>query len=91
LGLCIKLNLEIKDNYQVFPVADRGIDFLGYRFYHSHTLLRKSIALKMKRRVAQIKKHASPKKSGSVRSTLSSYKGWMKHANCFNLEKRYMP
>lgn len=37
------LNLKVKRNYQVFPVDSRGIDFLGYVFYHSHTLLRKSI------------------------------------------------
>lgn len=37
------LNLEIKGNYQVFPVEKRGIDFLGYKHYHTHTLLRKSI------------------------------------------------
>lgn len=40
------LKLEIKGNYQVFPVEDRGIDFLGYKHYHTHTLLRKSIKKK---------------------------------------------
>jgi RNA-directed DNA polymerase len=39
----VSLNLEIKGNYQVFPVNKRGIDFLGYKHYHTHTLLRKSI------------------------------------------------
>lgn len=37
------LKLEIKGNYQVFPIDDRGIDFVGFRHYTTHTLLRKSI------------------------------------------------
>ncbi len=28
-----RLKLTVKGNYQVFPVASRGIDFLGYRFF----------------------------------------------------------
>ena len=35
------LKLTIKDNYQIFPVDARGIDFVGYVFYHTHTRLRK--------------------------------------------------
>lgn len=50
------LNLAVKRNYQVFPVEARGIDFLGYVFYHSHTLLRKSIKQKLCRRVAKLNK-----------------------------------
>lgn len=37
------LNLELKSNYQVFPISTRGIDFVGYKFYHTHILLRKGI------------------------------------------------
>ena len=37
------LKLEIKDNYQIFPIFSRGIDFLGYKHFKGYTLLRKSI------------------------------------------------
>lgn len=40
--LC-SLNLEIKSNYQIFPVEKRGIDWVGFKHYHTHTLIRKSI------------------------------------------------
>lgn len=40
------LKLEIKGNYQVFPVEDRGIDWVGYKHFHTHTLIRKSIKKK---------------------------------------------
>jgi RNA-directed DNA polymerase len=85
--LADKLNLTIKANWQIFPVSSRGIDFLGYRFFHTHTLLRKRIKLAMKKRVLQISRHASPANSKAVRCTLSSYKGWLIHANCNNLRR----
>jgi len=40
-----KLNLKIKTNYQIFPVSSRGIDWVGYVHYQTHTLLRKKIKL----------------------------------------------
>lgn len=80
------LKLTIKPNWQIFPVDTRGIDFLGYRFFHSHTLLRKGIAKRFKKRVRQLRKHENPNKSRSVASTLASYYGWMKYANCYNLK-----
>lgn len=44
LGVC--LNLKIKGNYQVFPIKNRGIDWVGYKHFHTHTLIRKSIKKK---------------------------------------------
>jgi len=79
-----KLNLRLKENWQVFPVEKRGIDFLGYRFFPKYTLLRKSTALQFKRKMAAIKK-GNPKDPVSIASTVMSYWGWMKHANCLNL------
>lgn len=37
------LKLELRSNYQVFPVEKRGIDIVGYKHFHTHKLLRKSI------------------------------------------------
>lgn len=74
-----ELNLTIKPNYQIFPVDSRGIDFLGYRFFHGYTLLRKSIKKKMIKAVASGNQKAFP-----------SYHGWMKHANCYNLQNKYL-
>ena len=69
------LRLEIKGNYQVFPVDARGIDFLGYRFYHTHTRLRKSIKKSFARAVA---KSAGP-------PSIASYYGWALHCNSSHL------
>lgn len=75
------LKLQIKNNYQIFPVKARGIDFVGYVFYHTHTLLRKSI----KKRFA---KAISKKKNNQ---TIAAYNGWTKHCNAKNLIKKLVP
>jgi len=72
------LNLELKDNYQVFPVDIRGIDFVGYVFRHTHVLLRKSIKQSFAKAV---KKHKGPQ-------TIASYTGWASHCNSRNLIKK---
>ena len=61
------LKLKVKRNYQVFPTNTRGIDFLGYRFFHTHTFLRKSIKKKLFRRVAKLRKR-------TIRLTKEVYK-----------------
>lgn len=78
-----ELKLEVKQNYQVFPVAARGIDYVGYRFYHTHTLLRKSIKKSFARMMA---KNRNPKSE-------AAYYGWAKHCNSKNLLKKlkYVP
>jgi RNA-directed DNA polymerase len=75
--LATKLKLEIKKSYQVFPVSARGIDFVGYRFFHTHILLRKSIKKSFARMLAKRPMLAS----------VASYWGWAKHCNSNNLIK----
>lgn len=75
------LKLQVKDNYQIFPVEARGIDFVGYKFYHTHTLLRK-----------QIKKNfAKMLKNNPNKASIASYKGWTSHCNSKNLIKKLLP
>lgn len=71
------LKLTVKENHQVFPVASRGIDFLGYVFYHTHTLLRKRIKQSFIRMLAGNRNSAS----------VAAYQGWAKHCNSRNLLK----
>lgn len=74
------LHLTVKDNYQVFPVAARSIDFVGYRFYHTHILLRKSIKQNFARMIARRKNPAS----------IASYNGWAVHCNSKHLLKKLL-
>lgn len=78
--LQVELKLEVKSNYQVFPVAARSIDFLGYRFYHTHVLVRKSIKQCFARMVAGNKNTKS----------IASYNGWLSHCNAKHLTKKLL-
>jgi retron-type reverse transcriptase len=75
-----KLNLTVKDNYQVFPVEARGIDFVGYVFRHSYVLLRKSIKQSFARMLARNRNPQS----------LASYRSWAIHCNSRHLLKKLL-
>lgn len=75
-----KLKLDIKSNFQIFPVESRGIDFVGYVFRHDYTLMRKSIK---KRFAKAIKKR--PCSLTDLSKIHSGYWGWAKHCNSRNL------
>lgn len=75
--LTLRLRLS---NYQVFPVAARGIDFVGYKSFHSHILLRKSIKLRW---LNMLKKYPNTKSK-------TSYNGWLTYCNSKNLQNKYL-
>lgn len=80
------LNLRLKSNYQIFPVDDRGIDFVGYRFYHTHVLLRKSIKVRLFRLVRRYQSGKIDKQE--LRRRMQSYFGWLKFCNSKNLLRK---
>lgn len=75
-----KLSLTVKENYQVFPVDARGIDFVGYVFRHSHIRLRKSIKQSFAR---MLSKNRNPQ-------SIASYRGWAIHCDSTNLLKKLL-
>lgn len=76
-----ELNLELKSNWQIFPTYIRGLDFLGFRFFNRFILIRKSIK---KSYLKTIKAVPSLKSLQSF----SSYYGWLKHTNSYNLIRK---
>lgn len=82
-----ELNLAVKSNWQVFPTRVRGIDFMGYRFFGSHTLIRKRIARSFVRKARKIDttKRAT---LGDVNGIMSYY-GWLVHGDGRNLWQKY--
>lgn len=74
------LKLTIKSNYQVFPVNKRGVDVLGYKFFHKYILLRKSIKRKF---IIMIKRRRNE-------ASVNAYGGWIKHCDGKNLLKKYL-
>lgn len=90
LGILISelgnIKLEVKDNWQIFPVCSRGIDFLGYRFFHSHILLRKRIKAKIFKRLGQYRR-GEIQESTYLRS-ISSWNGWLQWCDSWRLQNK---
>lgn len=79
--------LSIKNNWQLFLVSKRFIDFLGLKFYRDHTTLRKSNALRIRHRIAKIvrKKFLNFEDACAV----VSYWGWIKRSDSYLFFKKY--
>ena len=81
--------LRLKGNWQVFPVEDRGVDFVGYRTFHRYCLIRKATKVRMKRAVNRI---VANLKAGlditpTERGCLSAYRGCLMHCDGYRLYK----
>lgn len=75
------IGFQIKKNERVYPVSE-GIDFVGYKIYPDHVLLRKRIKKKF---AAKIKKIKSRKRRHEL---IASFYGMTKHADCANLNNK---
>lgn len=80
-----KIGLRLKPNWQVFPVESRGVDFLGYVFFHGRTYIRRRIADKFKLQMRKVRKNWHRMNKVSLLSSVMSYYGWLKFANAGRL------
>lgn len=78
----ISLKLHLKSNYQVYPIDARGVDFVGYRFYHGYSLLRTSIKKRINKLVDKYMTAEITKES--FMKSMTSYYGWLKHCDSHN-------
>ena len=81
----VELGLELKGNWQVFPIEARGLDFLGYVFRHAYIRLRKRIKQRLFRKLRHLRKVCRTKKD--FRLAVGSYFGWLKYTTSKNLTK----
>lgn len=80
------LRLELKPNMQVFPVEARGIDFLGYVFFHGYTLLRKSVKRKIFKRIAALRRGSVSEEA--FMKSMASWQGWLKWCDSKRLSEK---
>lgn len=73
------IDLSLKGNWQVFPVDDRGIDFLGYRFWPHKTLLRKNTLKNFEQRLKC--RRMTLNNALRLRNYIGTYKGWLKYCD----------
>ena len=81
------LGLELKHSWQIFPLASRDLDFMGFRFSFNKTTLRKTILAKARRKALRIYKRGIT--IHSARQMLS-YCGWIGATDVFNYYNRYI-
>jgi RNA-directed DNA polymerase len=82
------INLKLKNNWQVFKVNSRAIDFLGFRFYRDCTTLRKRNALRIRRRCLKINK--KDRLSYRDACAIISYWGWIKRSDSYRFYSEYV-
>ena len=73
------IGLTLNDDWQVYKIDRRPIDFVGFRFFRDHTEIRKKTSLRMKRRIHKISKKSVL--SYKDAATIMSYTGMTKKCN----------
>lgn len=76
------LNLQVKGNYQVFPIDARSLDFCGYRFFRYGTWVFVWIRKSIKQSFARMVMRRNAEKS------YPAYMGWLLHAKTRHLVKK---
>ncbi len=88
------LNLSLKGNEQVFPIAynredkhGRGLDFVGFVFYRNQTLIRKGIKKTFCRKTAKLNRR-NDLDAKAYKQEVCSWLGWAKYSDSKNLLKK---
>ncbi|HBG40096.1 MAG TPA: reverse transcriptase [Porphyromonadaceae bacterium] len=77
LYLGTELKLEIKHNWQIFPVDVRGIDYVGFRQNHYGILLRKGILSRFYKKYKSISKEYNINNIEDFKHIFPSEYGWI--------------
>ena len=83
-----RVELRLKNDWQVFHLKHRDIDFLGFRFFRDKTILRKRNSLRIKRRINKIGKKDSLNYKDAC--AIISYWGWIKRSNSYNFYNKHV-
>ena len=86
------LGLQLKDNWQIFKTDSRGVDFVGFRFFHGRTILRRRNFQKLRRnaRTARRFLETHRKIPPHVATGLLSRAGQLRHCNGQNVFDKYI-
>ena len=88
----VELDLKIKPNWQIFPTAIRGVDFVGFRHFYGFKLLRKGTCKKFKKKMLHIKEKQDKGNliNYSEWCAANSYNGWLNWCDSYRLKKKYV-
>ncbi|MDN5365721.1 MAG: RNA-directed polymerase [Thermacetogenium sp.] len=84
-----KLGLHLNGKTGIFPIS-HGVDFLGYRIWPDHRLLRKRSTKRIKRALRHFQKLYSQGKIGfdRINATVQSWLGHAKHADSYHFRQK---
>jgi len=87
-----QLGLRMKENWQVFPISSRMLDFVGFRFDRDHTTLRRRNFLRFTRQCRKAEKRIMQGKQISFKlaAGLLSRAGQLKHCNSHMVRVKYL-
>lgn len=77
LYLGAELKVEIKPNWQIFPVDDRSIDYVGFKTNHYGILLRKGILKRFYQKFNKVKRQYEIKDETAFKHLFPSEYGWI--------------
>lgn len=93
-----ELELQVKSNYQIFPIATnrydhhgRALDYVGYKFYRKQKLMRKNIKHNFCRAVGKLKKRVPSVSPADFKQSIAPWLGWAKHSNSRHLLNTIIP
>jgi hypothetical protein len=83
------LDLQLNSKTAIFPIT-QGINFLGYRIWPTHRLLRKSSIRRIKRKLKAFKRkyQNGQIKLEKVNATIQSWIGHANHANSYRFKEK---
>lgn len=89
--LAHRLKLRLNSKTDIFPVS-RGIDFLGYRIWATHRLLRKASVKRMRRKlkVFRDRYRRGSIDFGRINACVQSWLGHAWHANTYRLREKLL-
>lgn len=94
-----RLHVELKQNWQIFPLAKnredksgRALDFMGFKFYRDYTSLRKSILYRARQKSNRIYNKQKNHKPVTWKDATSfiSYMGWVTHTATYGYYEKYI-
>ena len=85
------LDLQLNGKTGIFPIK-QGIDFLGYRIWPTHRLLRKSSIKRMKRKMKAVKRKYQNGQISleKINAMIQSWLGHAKHADSYRIREKLL-
>lgn len=87
-----ELELEVKDNWQVFPIAasrydssGRALDYVGYKFFRGQKLLRRGIKRNLCRAVGRLNRKTPMPAGKELREGVAPWLGWARSSDSRHL------